>query len=113
MEKLIGKIVKIEVDQVNIWFSLKVKLTSGISPSEQEVYFDCRITKIDDNEIDYLKVLGALEMAKNTTVELDGYMLIDNPEDDEMQMWFSVFKLKIGDNLVYDTPCPQVQYVLS
>lgn len=113
MENLIGEIVKVEVDQVNIWFSLKVRLTGSISPSKQEVYFDCRIAKVDDNEIDYLKVLGALEMAKNTTVELGGYMMIDTPEDNEMQMWFSVFKLKIGDTLVYDTPCPKLQYVLS
>lgn len=113
MENLIGEIVKVEAGQVNIWFSLKVRLTGSISPSEQEVYFDCRIAKVDDNEIDYLKVLGALEMAKNTTVELGGYMMIDTPEDNEMQMWFSVFKLKIGDTLVYDTPCPKLQYVLS
>lgn len=113
MERLIGEIVKVEADQVNIWFSLKVKLTGSISPSEQEVYFDCRIAKVDNNEIDYLKVLGALEMAKNTTVELGGYMMLDTPEDNEIQMWFSVFKLKIGDTLVYDTPCPKLQYVLS
>lgn len=109
MENLIGKIVKVEADQVNIWLSLKVNLTGGISIPEQEVYFDCRIAKVDDNEVDYLKVIGALEMAKNTTVELGGYMMLDNPEDDEMQIWFSVFKLKIGDNLVYDTPCPKLQ----
>lgn len=113
MEKLIGKIVKVEADQVNIWFSLEVKLTSGISPSEQEVYFDCRIAKVEDSEIDYSKVLSAIEMAKNTSVELGGYMMLDNPEDDEIQMWFSVFKLKIGDTLVYNTPCPKLQYVLS
>lgn len=113
MENLIGEIVKVEADQVNIWFSVKVKLTGSISPSEQEVYFDCRIAKAEDNEIDYLKVLGALEMAKNTTVELGGYMMLDTPEDNEIQMWFSVFKLKIGDTLVYDTPCPKLQYVLS
>ena len=113
MDNLIGKIVKVESDQENIWFSLKVRLTSGISLSEQEVYFDCRIAKIDDNEIDYLKVLGALEMEKNTSVELGGYMMLDNPEDDGIQMWFSVFKLKIGDTLVYNTPCPKLQYVLS
>ena len=51
MDNLIGKIVKVESDQENIWFSLKVRLTSGISLSEQEVYFDCRIAKIDDNEM--------------------------------------------------------------
>lgn len=112
MDKLIGKIVKVESDQANIWFSLKVRLTSGISPSEQEVYFDCRIAKVD-SEIDYSKVLSAIEMAKNNTVELGGYMMLDNPEDDEIQMWFSVFKLKIGDTLVYNTPCPKLQYVLS
>lgn len=106
MENLIGEVVKVEADQVNIWFSLKVRLTGGISIPEQEVYFDCRIARNDDNEIDYLKVLGALEMAKNTTVKLEGYMMLDNQEDDEMQIWFSVFKLKIGDNLVYDIPCP-------
>ena len=95
MDNLIGKIVKVESDQENIWFSLKVRLTSGISLSEQEVYFDCRIAKIDDNEIDYLKVLGALEMAKNTSVELGGYMMLDNPEDDGIQMWFSVSKITV------------------
>ena len=56
---------------------------------------------------------AVLEMAKNTSVEIGGYMMLDNPEDDEIQMWFSVFKLKIGDTLVYDTPCPKLQYVLS
>ena len=113
MDNLIGKIVKVESDQENIWFSLKVKLTGGISPSEQEVYFDCRIAKVENDEGYYSKILDELETEKNTIVELGGYMMLDNPEDDEIQMWFSVFKLKIGDILVYDTPCPKLQYVLS
>ena len=64
MDKLIGKIVKVESDQENIWFSLKVKLTGGISPSEQEVYFDCRIAKVENDEIYYSKILDELKTEK-------------------------------------------------
>lgn len=111
MDKIIGKVVDIQSDTENIWFSLKVTLSYGMSIPEQEVYFDCRIADYEN----YNKALWALKSAKDneTSVELGGYMMIDNPEENEVQMWFSVFKMTFNGEVVYDIPAPKCQFVLS
>ena len=113
MDKIIGKVVDVQSDTANLWFSLKVILSYGMSIPEQEVCFDCRIA--EEDATDYNKALGALNSAKDneTSVELGGYMMIDNPEDNEVQMWFSVFKMTIDGEVVYDIPAPKCQFVLS
>jgi hypothetical protein len=103
MDKLIGTIVDIDGDKDDIWFSLRVKMSSSFRPT-QEVDFDCRI---DCRGFDYKNIIDKMLLAKdNLKTELEGFMMIDNPDDNEMQIWFSVFKMTIRDIVIYDTPAP-------
>jgi hypothetical protein len=104
MDKLVGTIVGIDADKDDIWFSVKTTLSTAFTPKKQEVFFDCRIA-CDDKNINFDEVVDRMKLAKDDLlVELDGYMMVDTLEENEMQMWFSVFKMTIKGVVIYDSP---------
>jgi hypothetical protein len=103
-DKLVGTIVGIDADKDDIWFSVKTTLSTAFTPKKQEVFFDCRIA-CDDKSINFDEVVDRMKLAKDDLlVELDGYMMVDTLEENEMQMWFSVFKMTIKGVVIYDSP---------
>ena len=103
MEKLKGSFLldTVSNDNSEIWFAIKVKNNTILGIKES--FFDCRIAK--DNFFDEKLFCPTFDKLNcNDPVEVEGYMMVDEDEEDCMMMWFSVFKMTVNGEVIYNSP---------